>query len=145
MAYARGYIAYRNHEDLLADIVVGYFNDNSDGIGKEVEEWEARISKGRQGAKEALKQKKLQREDLLAPRRPALEYVKELGAKTGQNTVSVFVKYLNKEWSGINYSEVPVEILDRLVTTLKSAGEPEAQVALLKAMSEQPRNPIGKS
>ncbi len=144
LAYARRYIALRNHEDLVADIVGKYFNDNRDSIAKEVEEWEERVSKGRHEAKEAFKQKRLQREVLLAPRLPAWEYVKELQVKTGQNTASLFVKYLKKECGDIKVEDVPVEILDRLLTTLKNAGEPEAQVALLKTMSE-PRSPIGKS
>jgi hypothetical protein len=144
LAYARGYIVYRNHEDLVADMVGKYFNDNSEMIAKEVKEWEERVSKGRHEAKETFKQKKLQREVLLAPRRPAWEYVKELQVKTGQNTASLLVKYVKKECGHAKFEDVPVEILDRLLTTLKGAGEPEAQVALLKAMSE-PRSPIGKS
>ncbi len=142
LAYARGYTGYRrNRTDLAAEIVDKYFKDNRDGITKEVDEWSARVSKGRQEAKDALRQKKLKLDVAMAPRRPAFDYIQELIRKTKRGDAGKFFnQYLKKEYGVFKYSELPVEMLDGLLTALKSAGEPEAQVALLKAMAEQPKS-----
>jgi hypothetical protein len=142
LAFARGYTGYRrNRTDLVAEIVGKYFNDNRDGIAKEVDEWWARVSKGRQEAKEALKQKKLQLEAAMAPRRPAFDHIKELITKTKRpDAGKFFSQYLKKEYGGIRYADLPIEMLDRVLAALKSAEGPEAQVALLKAMAEQPKS-----
>jgi hypothetical protein len=141
LAFARGYTGYRrNRTDLAAEIVEKYFKDNRDGITKEVDEWSARVSKGRQETKDAMRQKKLQLDTAMAPRRPAFDYIKELMTKTKRPDAGKFFShYLKKEYGGIRYADLPVEMLDRVLAALKSAGGPEAQVALLKAMAEQPK------
>ena len=144
LAYARDYNAYRSYKDLLQDIVSRYFDDNRDGIAREIEAWTAKISQGRKGASAALKQEKLRKEALMAePARKAIgELMYELRKQTGSSkTFEYLHQHLKNEFGHAKtLHEVPIPFLDDLLAKIKQQGDPAAQVLFLESLAARTKS-----